>query len=141
MSPQSDRRTEVTLAAGALVRDSTGRFLLVVRTTEPESGTWSVPGGVVESGESLEAAARREVREETGLEVELLEKLWTVQMPAPDGSMYEVHDFLARPVGGYLQAGDDAGDAQWFTPDQLEHLRLSSQLLPYMVRAGLVVRT
>lgn len=110
----------------------------MLRGVEPEAGTWSVPGGSVEPGETIEDAARREVREETGLKVELAHKLWTVRMPAPDGSTFEVHDYLAHPIGGHLHAGDDAKDARWFSLAELTALPLSSRLLSFMDRAGLL---
>jgi acetyl-CoA carboxylase carboxyl transferase subunit beta len=62
---------EVVLAAGAVIADRHGRLLLVKRARDPQRGRWSVPGGRVEPGESLEAAAVREALEETGLRIEV----------------------------------------------------------------------
>lgn len=124
-------------AAGAVVRDADGRFLLVLRTKEPEAGVWTVPGGSVESGESFAQAAAREVLEETGLVVRVLHELWTVDVPFGDDAVYEIHDFLAAPVSGRLQAGDDAGDARWFTPGEMRDIPLTHDLLGYFTRAGL----
>ena len=125
------------LAAGGVVQDSRGRFLLVLRANPPEAGRWTVPGGRVEPGESLEAAAVREVREETGIHIRVTHEAWTLDMPS-DSLVYEVHDFVAEPVGGELVAGDDAGDAGWFTVTEMRELPLTDDLLGYLERAGLV---
>ncbi|MBV9293830.1 MAG: NUDIX domain-containing protein, partial [Frankiales bacterium] len=87
--------------AGAVVRDPDGRLLLVQRGRDPGRGRWSLPGGRLERGETPAAAAVREVREETGLDVEVGELLATVELPGG----YRVHDFAATVVGGELRAG------------------------------------
>jgi len=92
---------------------------------------------MVEPGESLEAAAVREVREETGIHIRVTHEAWTLDMPS-DGLVYEVHDFVAEPIGGELVAGDDAGDAGWFTVTEMRELPLTDDLLGYLERAGLV---
>ena len=125
------------LAASGVVMDEDGRLLLVVRTKPPEAGSWTVPGGSVDPSETLEQAAAREVLEETGICVRIKQELWSLTQPAGPDAVYEIHDFLAEPIGGTLQAGDDAGDAQWFTPQELEHAHLSHDLLGYLQRAGL----
>jgi 8-oxo-dGTP diphosphatase len=137
--PESPRAEPAPiLAAGAVVRDKQGRILLVLRTLDPEAGTWSVPGGKVEPGETLAAAAQREVREENGIDISVGRELWTVRQPAPGGGTYEIHDFLASATGGHLQAGDDASDAQWFTPEDMRQLRTSSGLLDHLCSAGII---
>lgn len=125
------------LAASGVVKDADGRFLLVLRTKDPEAGTWTVPGGCVDPGETLRQAAAREVLEETGIVVAVKHEVWSLELPAGPGSVYEIHDFLAEPVGGALRAGDDAGDARWFTAEQMENARLSHDLMGYLTRAGL----
>lgn len=99
---------------GALIYDAAGRLLLVQRGHEPARGTWSVPGGKVEPGETARAAVVREVREETGLDVEPLALLVTVERAAPSGGTFVIEDFRCRLLGGTLRAGDDADDAAWF---------------------------
>jgi 8-oxo-dGTP diphosphatase len=118
-----------TLCAGAVVRDDAGRLLLVQRGIEPARGTWSLPGGRVEPGETVDAAAVREVREETGLTVTIGELLAVVDVMG-----YTVHDFAATVIGGVLQAADDASDVRWCTPDQVADLPLSPGLLDELRR-------
>jgi ADP-ribose pyrophosphatase YjhB (NUDIX family) len=96
---------------GAIVRDREGRLLLVRRGHPPDEGLWSIPGGRVEPGESDVTAVRRELREETGLDV-AVGALAGVALRPP----YEIYDYLATVVGGELRAGDDAADAGWFEP-------------------------
>lgn len=125
------------LAASGVVMDADGRLLLVLRTKDPESGRWTVPGGSVEPDESLEAAAAREVFEETGIIVNIKHEVWSLTQPAGRDAIYEIHDFLAEPIAGTLCAGDDAGDAKWFSPQELEQVPLTHDLLGYLERAGL----
>lgn len=129
---------DVVLAAGAVITDADGRVLLVERGRDPQRGRWSVPGGRVEPGESIEDAAAREALEETGLRVEIGRELWTVRLPTGDGREYEIHDFAATVAGGVLRPADDADDARWLTADQLHALRLTTHLADHLRRAGLV---
>ncbi|SRR5581483_1272614 len=98
---------------GAVVFDGAGRLLLVRRAREPGRGRWSVPGGRVESGETDAQALMREVAEETGLVVEIIRLLGSVQRHAPDAAVFDIYDYCCRVTGGTLRAGDDADDARW----------------------------
>jgi acetyl-CoA carboxylase carboxyl transferase subunit beta len=126
------------LAAGAVVRDDVGRFLLVRRARDPEAGRWTLPGGRVEPGESPATAAAREVAEETGLEVAVGREWLVLERPAGPGTVFEIHDFVAEPLGGVLRAGDDAADAGWFSPDDLGRMPLTTGLLGHLRTAGFV---
>jgi ADP-ribose pyrophosphatase YjhB (NUDIX family) len=125
-------------AAGAVVVDEDGRVLLVQRGHEPERGRWTVPGGRLEAGESAAEAVVREVREETGLEVEAHEELWSLVKPVDEEHDYEIRDFRASVVGGELSPGDDAPDARWFAPEELTELPMTEDLLAWLQRAGVV---
>lgn len=87
-------------------------ILLVKRGKEPGKGLWAVPGGKVERGESLAEAATREVKEETGLLIELDEVVWVGESIGSDHHIVLI-DFLGRAVGGDLAVGDDAAEARW----------------------------
>jgi 8-oxo-dGTP diphosphatase len=113
------------------VRDADGRLLLVLRAHEPAQGTWSLPGGRLEPGETAVQAAKREVREETGLLVDIGELLTTVRL-----GDYVVTDFAATVCGGDLRAGDDASDVRWCYPTALEGMTLSPGLLDELRRLG-----
>ena len=129
---------DVVLAASAVVVDAQGRVLLVKRGAEPEKGRWSVPGGSIEPGETLAEAAAREAFEETGLHVQIVRELWVATVPTGDGRQFEIHDFLATANGGTLTPGDDADDARWVAPDELDVLPLTAGLAGYLERAGLI---
>ena len=122
---------------GAVVRDDRGRLLLVLRGHEPAAGTWSLPGGRVEAGESDAEALRREVREETGLEVEVGALVGQVERSVP-GAAYDIHDFACRVVGGTLAAGTDAADARWCHVDELMALPCSPGLVDTLMGWGLL---
>lgn len=108
------------LAADVLVEDEAGRVLLIRRRTAPVG--WAIPGGFVDVGETLEAAARREMREETGLDVELIAQFHTYSDPARDPRHHTVtvvfHGRRADPVAAPT-AGDDALEARFFALDAL----------------------
>ncbi len=133
----------VILAAGAIVRDASGRYLLVKRGKPPEMGHWTVPGGRLEAGETLADAAAREAAEETGLQVRVVREVGHVVVNAGEATgdaadVYEIHDFLMEPVGVDAQpvAGDDAADAAWFTPDELLALLTTTDLVQHLRRYG-----
>jgi ADP-ribose pyrophosphatase YjhB (NUDIX family) len=92
--------------------------LLVKRAFPPRQGEWSLPGGQLELGESLAEGVRREVREETGLDVDvgaLLEVFDRVHRDDAGRIRYHfvIADFLCAPTGGTLAAGDDAAEVRW----------------------------
>ena len=106
------------------------RVLLIRRGQAPLLGEWSLPGGVLECGETLREAVVREAREETGLAVEPGEMLGVYERVIRDDEgrvryHYVLLDFLCRPLGGDLQAGSDAEDVRWFTRDELPALNLA----------------
>jgi len=106
------------------------RVLLIRRGQPPLIGEWSLPGGVLECGETLREAVVREAREETGLVVETGEMLGVYERLIRDDEgrlryHYVLIDFLCRPVGGDLEAGSDAADVRWFTRDELPALNLA----------------
>jgi 8-oxo-dGTP diphosphatase len=96
---------------------SEGRVLLVKRGTEPARGRWSIPGGLIELGESLSEAIVREVREETGLDVEPVELIEILDRIHREGDRVRYHyviaDYLCRVVGGTLHAASDADAVRW----------------------------
>jgi 8-oxo-dGTP diphosphatase len=121
--------------AGAVIKDDTGRILLILRGHDPGKGLWSIPGGRIEPGETDDEAVVREVREETGLEVTCGRLLGSVERPGQAGDVVEIRDYTAVLVGGELAAGDDAADARWVTPDQLVALDAHGELTPGLLTA------
>lgn len=104
------------LAVGVLVEDAAGRLLYTLRNHEPGMGEWALPSGFVDRGEEVEAAARREVREETGLKVELAE---LVGVFSRDAEPVVFIVFRGRPLGGELVAGPEADDVRYFHAEEL----------------------
>lgn len=119
------------VAVGVIIREGP-RLVLVQRDKEPSKGLWSFPGGAVELGESLHDAARREAWEETNLQVELGQVATVIDHVVHDerGRVqyhYVIIDYLARPIGGSLQAGTDVRDARWFSLDELRALAMTEK--------------
>ena len=101
---------------GAVIVES-GRVLLVRRWQQPLKGKWSLPGGMLELGEPLLSGVAREVREETGLEVEPIELIELLDRVHREDNRVRYHyviaDYLCRVVGGSLQAASDADAVRW----------------------------
>ena len=100
-----------------VVRD--GRVLLTRRGIEPQKGMWDTPGGFVEAGEDPEAALRRELREETGLEIEVDGLLAIIPDRYGDGPATLNVFYVARALGGPGEARSDVTEIGWFAPDEV----------------------
>ena len=124
------------VGVGGVVVDD-GRALLIRRGSEPLRGQWSIPGGMLELGESLQAGVARELREETGLEVRVLDLIEVfdriyVQEPVDgrpvDGRPryhYVIVDYLCERISGEARAGSDVTDAVFAREDELEQYHLT----------------
>lgn len=108
--------TTPKLTADAVIVDPARGVVLIRRAREPFRGMWALPGGFVEVGETVEAACRREAREETGLDVEPVQLLGVYSEPARDPRGHTVSAvFLCRVIGGEVCGADDASEARWFS--------------------------
>jgi ADP-ribose pyrophosphatase YjhB (NUDIX family) len=126
---------------GGVVKDADARLLLVKRGQEPAKGRWSVPGGRVEAGESDAEATAREVLEETGVRVRVGRLVGAVERDAPGGGVYLINDYACEvhvDDVGAVQAGDDADDAGWFTPDEVRALDTSPGLVEALTEWGVL---
>jgi 8-oxo-dGTP diphosphatase len=117
------------VGVGAIIIER-DQVLLVKRGQAPLAGEWSIPGGLVEVGETLRQAAVREALEETGLTVGVGELLGVYDRVLRDADHraryhYVLIDFLCRKIAGALRAADDADEARWFTQDELAGLSLA----------------
>ena len=125
------------LCAGAVARQA-GHLLLIQRATEPGRGQWSLPGGRVESGETMAEAVVREVREETGVEVVCGPLIGWVERIS-DSHHFVIADFDATPVGAAEPTpGDDASAARWVPLWEVSELDLVDGLLDFLADHGVV---
>jgi len=123
---------------GAVITDDKGRLLLIRRGHEPGAGLWSLPGGRIEPGETDAQALVREMREETGLEIEPGPLLGAVRRPAADGDVIDIRDYLATITGGTLIPGDDAADARWVSAAELDSLAITEGLVEALTNWGVL---
>lgn len=108
----------IIVGVAAVIWNAKRELLLIRRTKSPRCGEWSLPGGKVEFGESLAAAVKREIREETGLEIEivgLIDVVETIDDAAAgaSGAHFVLIDYAARLVSGEAVAASDAANATW----------------------------
>jgi 8-oxo-dGTP diphosphatase len=122
------------VGVGAIVFDGAGRVLLVERGKPPSQGLWSIPGGRLEASETLAQAVAREVREETGLVVEV-GTLACVLERFGDDYHFVLLDYFARVTGGVLAAASDARAAEFVDFDRLAALPLTEGLAEILIRA------
>ena len=121
------------------------RILMAQRGKEPLRGWWSLPGGALETGELLADAIRREVREETGLEVEpvrvfeIFERIMRDGVGQPEYH-YVLIDYICRVMGGELRAGDDVCHVEWMRLEELRKLGITEGTLGVIERAFLTLR-
>jgi ADP-ribose pyrophosphatase YjhB (NUDIX family) len=114
--------------------------LLVERAGNPLKGYWSIPGGLIETGETLEAAVKREVREETGLRVEIVKffEIFERIIRGPQGRTeyhYLLADFLCRIIGGRLRPSSDASDVAWVPKARLGDYKITEGTRAVVERA------
>ena len=127
------------VGVGAVILDGR-RVLLVKRGGQPSAGKWSLPGGLVDLGETTVEAIAREVAEECGLRIRIAGLAGIVDRVVRDDAgrvryHYVLVDYLAYPEAGTLVAGSDAADAQWVDVDAVERLDITDGLVDMIRRA------
>jgi 8-oxo-dGTP diphosphatase len=135
---------------GVIIQD--GRALLIRRGSEPLRGEWSIPGGTLELGESLEEGVARELREETGLEVRVLELIEVFDRIFLDESSrsserkpgprfhFVIVDYLCERIGGDLCAASDVTDVVFASEDELGQYRLTETATRVLKKAFAMAR-
>ncbi len=121
------------VAVGAVVFRE-GRVLLVRRGQAPAKDLWAIPGGSIEIGETLQQAAEREIREETGIRIRAARPIFIFDVIERDESEsirfhYVIIDLSAEYVSGELSAGDDAVEARWVSAEEINSLAINSTTL------------
>ncbi len=136
----NDKFTFPVPAVGAVVwKDD--RILLIRRGQAPRKGMWSLPGGRQERGETVNEAAIREIREETGVAIHVLDVAAVVDLIHRDANgavehHFTVVDVVAEWVGGEAVAGDDAAEVAWATRDELARYDLTPKMLEVIAIAA-----
>jgi len=131
------------LAVDGFLRDGAGRLLLIQRKNPPFQGAWAFPGGFVDVGEDPVDACVRELKEETGLDVEVLRLAGFYGRPGRDPRFHTASAvYFCRVLSGEALGGDDAAQARWFAPEELadaplafDHREIIDELLSH-VRGG-----
>lgn len=119
------------------------RVLLIRRAREPLKGEWSIPGGLVELGEDLAGAVQRELKEETGLDVEPREVIAAFDRIFREGRRVKYHyvivDYVCRLKGGRLRPASDVLDARWVRREDLPLYRLTAKATEVVLKAFLLI--
>lgn len=133
------------VGVGALIHAG-GRFLLIRRANEPGRGLWSIPGGLVEVGEKLTDAVKREVKEETGIEVEVERLIDVIEniVLDEDGRVkfhYVLIDFEAKPLSENLEIhpSPEVLEARWFTPEEMKTIPMTRTVKMLFRKIGIEV--
>ncbi len=132
----------IVAVGGIVVKD--GRVLLIRRGKEPSYGLWSIPGGAVNLGEELRAAARREVREECGIEIDVTDIVEVLDRVVRDSDgriqyHYVLIDYLARWASGDPAPSSDVLEVCWVVPDDLSQYQMTrgtAEVIHRMLEAG-----
>jgi 8-oxo-dGTP diphosphatase len=124
-----------------VIRD--GKVLLIRRGVAPGRGLWAVPGGSLELGETLQQGAEREILEETGITIRAREPIYAFDFfeRAPDGRIrfhFVIVDLAADYIRGDVKGADDALEARWLAPGDLDHLPVSKNTLKLLQAAGFI---
>lgn len=127
------------VGVGAVILDGDGRLLVIKRGNPPRRGRWTLPGGKLQRGETIVEAIAREVREETGLEVEVGGLVGLLEWIGEDHH-YVIVDHRAAVVGGELGRGDDADDVAWMSRDELAEVATTDGLLAFLDDHGVPLR-
>jgi len=137
-------RPALTVDLALVTRETRQRVLLIQRRKDPFAGCWALPGGFVDENEKLADAARRELQEETGLDVDEIEQLYAAGDPGRDPRGWTVSVvFLARVDANELKpvAADDAKAVAWFPLEKLPKLAFDHAMLLARVRARFADRS
>ncbi|ARM75657.1 NUDIX hydrolase [Acidianus manzaensis] len=116
------------VAVGGVIVNEENKVLLVKRSKPPNQGDWAIPGGKVEYGETIFDAVKREMKEETNLEV-IPEELLAVVQIIKEGFHYIILDFVCKIKSGELKASSDALDVKFFSLDEIKRLPVSPTTL------------
>jgi len=121
---------QVPLVGVGTVTIKQGKILLVKRAFDPGAGKWSIPGGMVEVGETLSEAAARETEEETGIKVKVLELINVFDMIDRDSDSkiryhYVLVDFLSKPVGGEERCSEEVNEIKWVAYEEAKNMDLT----------------
>ena len=121
------------VAVGAVLFDN-DRVLLVKRSNDPAKGMWAVPGGKIQPGETMQQALVREIKEETGLDIEVGDIVFVFDVIKRNEKNeitfhYVIIDFRCDLISGELKAGDDAQEARWISRKELNQLIVNEKTL------------
>jgi ADP-ribose pyrophosphatase YjhB (NUDIX family) len=132
-SAMAESTSPIVAASAAVFRG--GRVLIARRMNPP---LWSLPGGKIEPGESLAQAAIREVREETGVEIEIVGPAGEIEV-ALSGARYRIHAFAARWRAGEARPGAEVSAVEWIKPEELANYETTEGLAHIVARARALI--
>lgn len=120
-----DHKQPIAGIGAIVIHDN--QVLLVKRANPPKQGLWCIPGGKIRFGETLQQAAEREIKEETGISIKAGDPYYVFDLIETEKFHYIIIDLLAEYISGVPNAGDDAMDAKWFALANIDNPEIDSE--------------
>jgi len=128
---------EIRVGSAVILENEKGEILLIKRKYNPAKGRWVLPGGGIKFGENSKETAKRELKEETGLDISIGNCIGVFELIKPEENVHRIIFYhKARVLDGTLKLSDDADDAIWIKPGKINSIEKLGELTPEVLKRG-----